>query len=183
MADENLSKNITLAQRYTKALLQTAKENNSVEKIGNDLKEIINSFTTNPDIADFFTSPVIKKEDKKEILEKSFKDKIDEKLYNFLNVLADKNRMFLLPDVEYLYNQMLKTEANIIEVEVQSVIELDDDMNNQLKTKLQNMTGKTIELKHKINKDIIGGVILSYDGKVIDGSIKTQLKKLQMQLI
>ena len=49
--------------------------------------------------------------------------------------------------------------------------------------KLQAMTGKTIELKHKINKDIIGGVILSYDGKVIDGSIKTQLKKLQMQLI
>ena len=45
------------------------------------------------------------------------------------------------------------------------------------------MTGKTVELQYEINKDIIGGLMISYDGKVIDGSVKTQLKKLQMQLI
>ena len=48
---------------------------------------------------------------------------------------------------------------------------------------IEKMTGKKVELKYEINKDIIGGLMISYDGKVIDGSVKTQLKKLQMQLI
>ena len=183
MAEQNLEKNITLSERYTKALLQSAKEKDTVTVIGNNLKEIVDTFNNNSDIADFFTSPVIKKEDKKDVLEKTFKGKVDETLYNFLNVLIDKNRMFILANVEYLYHKILAKEANIVEVEVQSVIELDDKMNKLLKSKLEEKTGKTVQLKHKINKDIIGGVVLSYEGHVIDGSIKSQLKRLQMQLI
>ena len=183
MAEHSLEKNITLAERYTKALLQTAKDNNIVDKINNELNEIVNTFTTNPDIENFFVNPIVKIEDKKEIIEKSFKNNIDEKLYNFLNVLVDKNRMFILKNVAYLYRQALIEAANIVEVEVQSVIELDDNMKSLLKEKLEKMTGKKVELKYEINKDIIGGLMISYDGKVIDGSVKTQLKKLQMQLI
>ena len=64
-----IKKDITLAERYTKALLQTAEDNNLVDKIGSELNDIVNSFTTNPDIEEFFTNPIIKPADKKEILD------------------------------------------------------------------------------------------------------------------
>jgi len=183
MSEQCFEKNIILAERYTKALLQTAKDNNIVSDIASELDEILNCFNTNSDIEAFFENPIIKIDDKKEVLSQAFKVATNEKLFNFLNVLVDKNRMFLFREIVSLYHKTLAKEANILEVEVQSVIELDADMNKQLVEKLEKITGKKIELIHKINKDIIGGLMLSYNGKVIDGSVKTQLKKLQMQLI
>ena len=91
--------------------------------------------------------------------------------------------MYILPNIENIYRQTLEKEANIVEVEVQSVIELDTDMKFALSEKLKKITGKKIELKNILNKELIGGVVLSFDGKVIDGSIKTQLKRFQKQLI
>ena len=183
MAQTNLEKYKTLAERYTKALLKIAQENNTIEQTGKELKEITELFAKNPDIEGFFTSPIVKKEDKKEILEKSFKGKIDEKFYNFLNVLTDKNRIFILPNIENIYHEKLTKAENILEVEAQSVIKLDKNMQNALIDKLTKITGKKISLTNTINKDIIGGLVLKFDGKVIDGSVKTQLKRLQKQLI
>jgi len=183
MAQTNLEKYKTLAERYTKALIKIAQENNSIEQTGKELKEITGLFAQNPDIEAFFSSPVIKKEDKKEILEKSFKGKIDEKFYNFLNVLTDKNRIFILPNIENIYHEKLAKAANILEVEAQSVIKLDKDMQSALIEKLEKITNKKIKLSNTINKDIIGGLVLKFDGKIIDGSVKTQLQRLQKQLI
>ena len=183
MAQMNLEKHRALAERYTKALMTLAQENNKVEQIANDLKEVVDAFKTNSDIEEFFTSPIIKKEDKKDILEKSFLGKIDDKFYNFLNVLVDKNRMYILPVVENIYREKLSQMENILEVEAQSVISLDAEMNRVLTEKMEKLTGKKVILTNKINKEIIGGVILSFDGKVIDGSVKTQLSSLQKQLI
>ncbi len=183
MAEMNLEKYKTLAERYTNALLQTAKEADSVETIGKNLSDVAEIFSLNSDIENFFTSPIIKKEDKKEIFDKFFKGKIDDKFYNFLNILVDKNRIFILSAIENLYHKRLKQEANILEVQAQSVIELDEDMKNALVEKLAKITGKNIELSPAINKELIGGVVLTFDGQTIDGSVKTQLAEIQKQLI
>ena len=116
-------------------------------------------------------------------MQKSFEGKVDEKIYNFLNLLVDKNRMFLLPNIKYLFNEKISEKQNILNVEAQTVIELNDDMRNLLIKKLEKITNKNVKITNKINKDIIGGVILSFDGNVIDGSVQTQLKRLQKLLI
>jgi len=179
----NLEKYKSLANRYTKALMSIAQENNTTEKISNDLKEVVELFEKNSDIEGFFVSPIVKKEDKKDILEKSFKGKIDENFYNFLSVLVDKNRMYILPAVENIFREKISKMANILEVEAQSVIPLDENMQNILKEKMEKITQKKVILKNKINKEILGGLVLSFDGKVIDGSVKAQLAGLQKQLI
>lgn len=183
MGKENFEKYQALAERYTKALFDSAVENNNIAKIENELNEISKTFVQNPDIENFFINPTIKIEDKKEILEKSFKNKVDEKLYSFINLLIDKNRMYILSSVANLYHKKIMQMQNILEVEVASVIALDDNMKNLLIEKLTKLTNKQIQLKNVINKEIIGGLVLSFDDKVIDGSIKTQLKRLQKQLI
>ena len=183
MKQINLEKYKTLAERYTKALWDIAEEKNEVEKFGQELSSIIDAISENTDIEGFFVNPVIKIEDKKEILQKSFEGKVDEEIYNFLNLLVDKNRMFLLPNIKHLFNDKIFEKQNVLNVEAQTVIELNDDMRNLLIKKLEKITNKNVKITNKINKDIIGGVILSFDGNVIDGSVQTQLKRLQKQLI
>ena len=62
-------------------------------------------------------------------------------------------------------------------------IEIDEGMSKSLTEKMEKISGKKVVLKNIIDKDIIGGVVLSFDGKVIDGSVKAKLASLQKQLI
>lgn len=183
MKQINLEKYKSLAERYTKSLWSVAEEDNLIEKIGEDLRIVADTFVENADIEGFFVNPIIKIDDKKEILEKSFAGKIDERVYNFLNILVDKNRMFLLPNIKYMYDKKLEEKQNLLAVEAQTVVVLDEEMENRLKDKLARMTGKSIKINNVINPSIIGGVVLRFGGKVIDGSVQTQLKRLQKQLI
>ena len=105
------------------------------------------------------------------------------KIYNFLNLLIDKNRIFLLGNIKSLFEQKVSEKKNILNVEAQTVIALDEDMKKQLSEKLEKITGKNINIINVINKSIIGGVILRFESKVIDGSVQTQLKRIQKQLI
>ena len=183
MKQMNLEKYKILAERYTKALWQIAEERNEVEKFDKELSSVCELLSQNQDIETFFVNPVIKKGDKKEILQKSFAGKIDDEIYNFLNLLVDKGRMFLLSDVQKLFEQKIAEKRNILNVEVQTVIALDEDMKEKLTGKLQKITGKNINIINNIEPSIIGGVILRFGGNVIDGSVQTQLKRIQKQLI
>ncbi len=183
MMQMNLEKYKTLAERYTKALRAIAEEKNKVEKFSSELGEIVNTMLKNPDIKSFFVSPVIKAEDKKDVLQKSFENKTDDDIYNFLNILIDKNRMFLLESIEKLFKEKLSQKQNMLDVTAQTVIALNEDMKARLADKLSQITGKNINVINIIDKSIIGGVILKFDGTVIDGSVQTQLKRLQKQLI
>ena len=97
--------------------------------------------------------------------------------------MIDKNRLYLLPNIEYLYNKRISEAANILDIEAVTAIELDDELQNALQFRLEKITGKNIRITNAVTPSIIGGVILKCRGNVIDGSILTQLKSLQKQLI
>ena len=89
----------------------------------------------------------------------------------------------MLGNIKSLFEQKVSEKKNILNVEAQTVIALDEDMKKQLSEKLEKITGKNINIINVINKSIIGGVILRFESKVIDGSVQTQLKRIQKQLI
>ena len=183
MKQIGMEKYKTLSERYAKALWQIAEERNEIDKFNKELSEVTNAISENPDIEGFFVNPVIKIPDKKEVLQKSFEGKVDEEIYNFLDLLIDKNRIFLLGSIKSLFEQKIAEKQNILNVEAQTVIPLDEDMRGKLAEKLEKITGKNINIINVIDESIIGGVILRFGGNVIDGSVQTQLKKIQKQLI
>ncbi len=176
-------KSTTVAVRYANALITIAVQNNMVEKIRDDFGAISDLVTQNKGIYDFFTSPVVTVSDKKEIIDLSFKDKVEMFLYVFLNMLIDKNRFYLIPVINQIIKEKAKELANILEVETVTSITLYDDIKKALTEKLNKLLNKKIELKTTTADDIIGGVVLKYKDKVIDGSIKTKLEKIEKQLI
>ena len=176
-------KDTSVATRYAKALLSIASEKNMVEKIRDDFGAISDLVTQNKNIYAFFTSPVVSISDKKEIIELSFKSKLEDFLYVFLNMLIDKNRFYIIPTINKIIRERARELANILEVETVTSIILDDNMKKSLTEKLNKILNKKIELKNTISNDIIGGFVLKYKDKIIDGSIKTKLEKIEKQLI
>ena len=172
-----------IAQRYAKALIGIARDKNSWTEIFDDLSQIVEVFDQNPAISAFFLNPIIKIQDKKEVLNKSFKGKVTEIVYDFLNVLLDKNRIYLLDSVKNIFEEQININNNVINVVAISAFNMSEDLKDALKSKLESKLNKKIQLKTHSDPEIIGGVIVKYGDNVIDGSVKTKLELMKKQLV
>lgn len=171
-----------IADRYASAMIDVADKKNALDLINSDLylvKDVINS---SKELMDFTEHPLISSEEKKDALVKIFGENISEYSVNLIKILADKNRLLILPFIADYYNKLLCKKRNIDTAEVITAVEIDEDIKNRVKEKLEKLFQKQIKINSKVERDIIAGMIVKIGDKVIDGSIKTKFENMKKQL-
>lgn len=104
----------------------------------------------------------------------------DKVMDNFVKVLTDNGDLGLYNQIS---EEFVKTEMaarNVREAEV--TVARPQDTNQQLVEKLNEVIGSKVEVKKKIDEEIIGGVVVRVDDTLIDASVKTQLDNLNKAL-
>ncbi|OYT16382.1 MAG: ATP synthase F1 subunit delta [Bacteroidetes bacterium 4572_77] len=167
---------------YGDALFEVAIEEEILPKIEEELKFVIDSFKEYPDFYRLFNSPEISISERKVMISEVFEGKISEELLNFLKILVDKRRTSSLYVIGKAFYKLVDIYKNIEHVVVESVNELSDSEMNALKNKLTELTGKNIELENKVNKGVVGGLVIKAGDKIIDGSISKKLNEMREEL-
>jgi len=181
MAKDIIAKKI--AGPYADALIKTAQESNSIHSITSDINALDELLKSDPNFKLILLNPIIRNEVKREIIKKAITPQVTFQTSNFLLILIDKGRICYLESIIERYLELVYELANIKIVEVISVVPLNEDQNKQIIAKLQQMTNSNeIVLLTTIDINILGGFIIKIDSKVIDLSIKGQLKKLASHL-
>jgi F-type H+-transporting ATPase subunit delta len=101
---------------------------------------------------------------------------------NFVRVLAQNNRLPLLPEIHRQFEALKNEREGVIEAEILSAFPLSDAQLADLVQRLEKKTGRKVRTKVHIDKDLIGGVKLVLGDKVIDGSARAQLSALETAL-
>lgn len=102
----------------------------------------------------------------------------------FVEFLAGKNMLDRADKIEAEFLKIWHEKNGIIEAEVRSANDLDKANVKLLKKYIAALAGaKTVSLKEKIDKNILGGVIIKYGDKILDASLKTQLEELREKLV
>ncbi|GIW21510.1 MAG: ATP synthase subunit delta [Candidatus Sericytochromatia bacterium] len=173
-------KNTVVSSRYTEALFNIAKEKNFVTKIQSDLKLISDTFLDNADLNKFFFNPIVSIDDKKEIIEKLFKNNIDSVTFSFINLLLDKKREGNIFEIKEIFDKMVNNLFSKVIAEVYTAIDIDNNKEiiNQLKNKLSSYLDKEVEIKTFVDENILGGVLVKIGDRIIDGTIRTQLENI-----
>ena len=171
-----------IAKKYSQAIFSLAKEENNLIEYREDLNEVWELINDTKDLKNALFHPRIMPEDKKSILKRVFAEEIYERIFNFLNLLVDKRRFVYIESIVNEFNQLVNKEEDILEVEVTSAIELDEKLKNKLRDKLEQQLDYKIILRHKVDSDIIGGIVLQIGDKIIDGSIQNELYSLRENL-
>ena len=175
-------KNIKIAKRYANALYQEALEGENCEKIYNDLVFVDETIKSNKDLSDFILSPIIKKEDKKDVIKKLFELHIDKNTLEFLYLLIDESRENIISEVLNQYASAFNKARNIIKPIIKSAIELNSEQKAAVEYKLQTKMNKRIMPQYVVDNSIIGGLVIEIDDKTIDCSLKNKFDKMQKQL-
>ncbi len=160
---------------YANSLIEA---DNNYEQILNDLRTVQNIISQSKDFNEVMLNPTISVSTKNEIIDEIFKNQINEKVINFLKILADKKRFSELNEIISAYSEKVDEINNIKRVEVISVVELSEEQKRQTVEKLQNRLQKNVVVQWTKNADIIGGLVIKIDDDIIDSSLKNKLEKL-----
>ena len=90
--------------------------------------------------------------------------------------------MNLLGDIGREFEELVEDYKGLIKARVTTAVHVDEDYKKRLQEKLESVTGKQIEVVHRIDKEILGGIIVQLNYNVIDRSVRSQLDTLKHEL-
>jgi len=165
---------------YAKALMDLSKENNiDINQIVSEL-QLVNSYFDN-EFVNFLNNPKISKENKKEVFNKSFNN-LEKNVFAVLMVLIDNNKIIYLNEVINDLLDLINEEHNVVTIEVISVSKLSEIEKLSITNYFIKKLNKKIALKEIIDEKLVGGLVIKYEGKIIDGSLFTKQESLKEYL-
>lgn len=172
-----------LARRYANALFQLAKEQGTLDAIQSEVDFLVSGVNGSPELRQLLHSQDIKKNEKKQVVEKLLKSRVSTVFFNFVMLLLNKNREALFLTVAREFRKMFDRHHKRTRATVSTAEPLDSKAAKALKKLLDSKFNSDVQLENRVDAAILGGVIVNVEGIVLDGSIQSQLKRLRGQLL
>lgn len=172
-----------ISVRYAKALFKLVKEQGLQDNVNNDLHLVASIIERNKELEIFLKNPLYKAVQKKEIVSTLFASKTEGLTLKFLFLVLEKGREDLLLQIIRNYGDLYRKEQRILRVVYTAANMPDAVFEAKLKSQLETLLKSRIELTVKEKKELIGGFTLLVDGKLVDTSISSKLKKIQKHLL
>lgn len=170
-----------VVQPYAQALMSVARSKDITEQVGEDVRSLISLLRSSEQLRDFLANPFVKAEDKKNVIGQVVGD--NPYLRNFMMLLVDRRRILLLEAICHEYLVLLRQLNQTVLAEVISAVELTEAQQQAVREKVKSMTNaQEVELDTKIERELIGGVIIKVGSQVIDASLRGQLRRLSLRL-
>ena len=167
---------------YAEALYTLAREEGLSETILRQLKTLDSCFSQEPDFLRLLGAPNLSKAERCQILDDCFRGQVEPYLLNFLKILTEKGYMRHFGSCVRSYREFYNQENGILPVTAITAVALTDAQTQKLTGKLQQITGKQIELTNKLDSAILGGMRLDYDGKRVDDTVSHRLDAARSML-
>ena len=172
-----------IAERYALAVYELADEGRILDNIAQDLTKLQSLLDESEDLKILISSPLIDTDKKKLAIEKIMqKAEANSLTQRFIAVIAQNNRLFILPaTIEAFLAELAGRRGEII-AEVTSAKELNESQMDSVTNVLRGALGNKVTVDAKIDSSLIGGLIVRVGSRMIDASLKTKLQRLQLAM-
>lgn len=174
---------LTLAKRYAAALLKVTDAEGSTEEAEALLLALREAYRGQKPFRDLLRSPKIPRAMKKRVLRKAFEGRAKASFLDFLELLVDRNRTSILPEISEVFDRLADASAGVVRVKVRSWRPLTDAQRATLVAKLSGMIGKKIEIEAETDAALRGGMLVRIGDAVIDGTVARRLKVLSERFL
>jgi F-type H+-transporting ATPase subunit delta len=170
-----------LRQRYANALLEISTEKETLEK---DLEQIvlIRDLLSQKEVKAFLTHPHIPNQAKYQLFQKAFSDVISHHIMAFLYLCVRKNRELLIVPALNEYISKANSLLGRVEARIVSSKELSQKQIESVRNILTDKLNKQVEVEAGTDPDVIAGFYVLADGKIFDGTLKSQMNNLKERL-
>lgn len=169
-----------IAARYATALFDLAKEDGALKSLAADADALTAALTASDDLKAVIASPVITRDEQAAVMAALAKKmKLSALTANTLALMAEKRRLFVLPQLAADLSARIAAEKGEVTAEVTSAAALSADQAAKLSASLKAKVGKEVKLKTAVDESLIGGLVVKLGSTMIDTSVRSKLAALQ----
>ena len=183
MARRNISSNNPTAVAYARSILELANERNQAQEFGQELTAIGELLRQNPSFAHYLADPGIGASERTATLDRLFRGKASPLVMNLMGVLNNRGRLNLLGAVADAYADLLDDQLGNVEVDVTVAKRLDPSQLEQVRQRVSQALGKNAVVHQYVDEDIIGGLVIRVEDRLIDASVKYQLEAMRERML
>ena len=172
-----------LSRRYAKALVAIGVEQQSVDQFGDELEAVRSILTEQALFRQLLESPTLPVEKKSAMISELGQQlALSKGVASFLGLLVTKDRLRYLGTIEENYRRLADELSGILSAKITAAVELDDLQQQAIATSLEKQTGMQVAVSVTVDPELIGGVKAEIGGRLFDGSVRTQLKRIEESL-
>ncbi|MBA3302119.1 MAG: ATP synthase F1 subunit delta [Thermoleophilaceae bacterium] len=170
-----------LAEVYSRSLFEVAQEKGDLDEIRDQLGDFTDALAEGRDLQVFFFSPYFSSQEKKEGIEKAIEGG-NEFFIRFLEMLAERHRMPALFRIRKAFDKLWEEENKVLPVTITSAIELDEGTVKEIGGKIEDQTGRRVEVETEVDPDVLGGLVMRVGDTILDASVRMRLERLRKQV-
>lgn len=174
----------TVAMMYAQALLSAAHEGKCEDVVFEEMISLRDSFNQNPALWKQLSRPIDDDNIVMPIIKKIINDaKFSDVSAKTLQLITENKRIALLPLIAEDYKKLYYQNKGIVEINVDTVVELSAAQNNKLKQIMEDKLKAPVILNYQIKPEILGGLALSFNSFLIDDTLSTKIKDLEQMIM
>jgi F-type H+-transporting ATPase subunit delta len=173
----------TVARRYAAALADVLLAGGSPRDVQDELIAWESMIQSSELLQEVFSNPTVAYQEKRSLLEELIKrTKVQQPTANFLRILLKNQRLTELGEINKRLALVLDERSGVMAAQVITARPVAEEIKKTLYGRLATMTGKDVRLSFAIDETLIGGMVTQVGSTVYDGSIRNQLRQLELKL-
>jgi F-type H+-transporting ATPase subunit delta len=172
-----------LAERYAVALFDLADERRTLDEVASDLRQLRAMVQASPDLLRLIRSPILSRDEQsKGIGALAERAGLSPLVRDFLAVVARNRRLFAVPAMIEAFLAKLAARRGEVTAEVFAAQPLSEAQLAALNEQLRRSIGSRVSVDVHVDPGLIGGLVLKLGSRMVDGSIKSKLQRLQLAM-
>ncbi len=167
---------------YGQSLYDLALSENLTDDILVQMESVKEIFNENPDYIALLSEPSVPKKERLKLVDEAFDGQLQPYLLNFIKILIERGLLRQFSACTRRFRESYNKDHGIAEALVTSAITLNDSQIDALKSKLESITGKKINLNQKTDSSVLGGIRVDIEGKLYDGTVQGRLEELRKKV-
>ena len=167
------------AKRYAQAAFAIARDGDAIAQWRSDLDDVA-AVLADSDAAGWFAAPRVPVAERQAAVGRALE--VGPLALNLARLLIAKGRTLEAREVADAFNRLADEHEGLAQAEITTAVPLQDDQIAAMEQRLGEALGKQITATASVDSDIIGGVVLRIDDHLIDGSVRSRLRRLRQEL-
>lgn len=168
-----------LAKEYGTALFAVGKEDGTLESLSEGLVTVGRAFDEHPPYRILLSTPNIPMKERTALLDEAFAASVAPTVLTFVKLLCEKGHIRSFEECKEAFDALVTEDRRTVVAKVTSAVALTDAEKATLIERLQAMDGRTVTAVYTVDASLLGGVVVEFDDRIIDGSLKRQIHRLK----
>jgi F-type H+-transporting ATPase subunit delta len=170
----------TAARRYAEAAFEIGRADGTLDRWEADLASLRDALSQD-DLRALAEHPAVPFADKERVLRRAVGDVSAEAL-NLVLLMVRRGRPKAIPRMVERFADLVRRERGVALAEIRTALPLGDEQRADVRDRLTQLTGETIEINEVVDESLIGGITVRIGDRLYDASVRSRLERLRARL-